>query len=159
MFKELLREVDRINGLKVSVSVPADAEGYLDRGCPSSECLFEFKVHETDWDDKVRDEQVFCPFCGHTADSDKWWTQEQITYAKEAAFTTIERGIGRALRRDAENWNRRQPSDSFIRITMRVDNHPERILLPPQAADPMRLKITCPSCACRYAVIGAAFFC
>ena len=33
------------------------------------------------------------------------------------------------------------------------------IFVPPDAAEPMRLKITFQQCACRYAVIGAAFFC
>jgi hypothetical protein len=44
-------------------------------------------------------------------------------------------------------------------MTMSVNSSPQQILLPPAAAEPMRLKITCPACCCRYAVIGAAFFC
>lgn len=159
MFEDMLRELRRLDGLKVSVSIPTDEEGYLDRECPSSECLCEFKVHEDDWRDKVRDEEVFCPFCGHSADSDKWWTQDQLKHAEKAALAQVEQGIGHAMKRDAENWNRRQPRNSFIRMTMHVNNRPQQILLPPQAADPMRLKITCPECVCRYAVIGAAFFC
>jgi hypothetical protein len=159
MFDELLREIRRLDGLKVSVSIPTDEEGYLDRECPSSECLSEFKVHEHDWRDKVQDEEVFCPFCGHTADSGKWWTQEQLRHAEKTALAQVDQRIGRAMKRDAENWNRRQPRNAFIRMTMSVNNRPQPILLPPQAADPMRLKITCPACACRYAVIGAAFFC
>jgi hypothetical protein len=63
------------------------------------------------------------------------------------------------MRRDANRWNRRQKRNSFLSITMKVDNRPQHVLLPPAAAEPMRLKITCPECACRYAVIGAAFFC
>jgi hypothetical protein len=42
---------------------------------------------------------------------------------------------------------------------MKVDSRPRQVLLPPAAAEPMRLKFACPECACRYAVIGAAFFC
>jgi Zn finger protein HypA/HybF involved in hydrogenase expression len=42
---------------------------------------------------------------------------------------------------------------------MKIDSRPRHVLLPPAAAEPMRLKITCPECSCRYAVIGAAFFC
>lgn len=160
MFEELIREVRRLErSHKISVSIPSDADGYSDRECPSSECQFGFKVHEDDWRDKVRDEEVFCPFCGHTADSSKWWTQEQITHAKRAAFAKVQRRIGRAMRQDADRWNRRQPRNSFIRITMKVDDRPRHVLLPPAVAESMRLKITCPDCTCRYAVIGAAFFC
>jgi len=159
MFEDLLRELRRLDGRKISVSIPSDEEGYFDTECPSSECLCEFKVHEQDWSDKVLDEEVFCPFCGHTADSDKWWTQEQLTHAEKTALTQVDQSIDRAMKRDAENWNRRQPRNSFISITMKVNNRPQKILLPSAAADPMRLKISCPQCACRYAVIGAAFFC
>jgi uncharacterized Zn finger protein (UPF0148 family) len=160
MFDELLRELRRLDGThKITVSIASDADGYLDRECPSTECLFGFKVHEEDWRDKVRDEEVFCPFCGHTAEADKWLTQQQAEHVKEAAYAHVQQRIGRAMKRDAENWNRRQPSNSFISMTMSVDSRPQQILLPPAAADPMRLKITCPACAIRYAVIGAAFFC
>ena len=63
------------------------------------------------------------------------------------------------MQRDANEWNRRQPRDSFVPMTMKVDSRPQHVSLPPAAAEPMRLKITCPACACRYAVIGAAYFC
>jgi uncharacterized Zn finger protein (UPF0148 family) len=160
MFDELLRELRRLDGThKITVSIPSDAEGYLDRECPSPECLFGFKVHEDDWRDKVRDEEVFCPFCGHTGTSDKWLTQEQAKHIEKAAYAHVQQRIGRAMNRDAEDWNRSQPSNSFISMTMSVNSSPQQILLPPAAAEPMRLKITCPACCCRYAVIGAAFFC
>ena len=160
MFEDLIRELKRLQGThQVSVSIPSDSEGYIDRVCPSSECQFEFKIHEADWKDKVRNEEVFCPFCGHTADADQWWTENQIAHAKEAAFSQVQNRLGQALKRDATRWNRHQPRNSFIRITMKVDNLPRHIFLPPPVAALMRLKITCSSCACRYAVIGAAFFC
>ena len=140
-------------------ALAADPEGYFDRECPSSECLFQFKVHGDDWRDKVRDEKVFCPFCGHTANSGKWFTPEQVEYTKMAATTHVAERISRAIKQDADDWNRRQPRNAFLRITMEVESRPRHVLLPLAAAEPMRLKITCPECACRYAVIGAAFFC
>ena len=160
MLEETIREIRRLGGRQqISVSIPSDVEGYFDRECPSGECLFQFKVHGDDWRDKVRDEEVFCPFCGHTAASDKWLTQEQIKHVKKAAMSHINQRLGRAIKRDADRWNRRQPRDSFLRMTMKVDNRPRHVCLPPAVADPMQLKITCPECVCRYAVIGAAFFC
>lgn len=160
MFDELIRELRRLDGThRMTVPIAADPDGYLDRECPSDECLFQFKVHEDDWAGKVRDEEVYCPFCRHTADSSKWWTQEQIAHGQEAALAQIQQRLGRAMRCDANNWNRRQKRDSFLSITMKVDSRPQRVLLPPAAAATMRLKIACPACSCRYAVIGAAFFC
>lgn len=159
VFDELIRELRRLDGKRMSVPLPADQDGYFDRECPSGECLFQFKVHEDDWAGKIRDEEVSCPFCGHTADSSKWWTQDQIKHAQESGLAQVKQRLGHAMRRDADIWNRRQKRDSFLSITMKVDSRPQRVLLPPAAAEPMRLKITCSACSCRYAVIGAAFFC
>ena len=160
MFDELQRTLRRLDGVtKLSVSFPSDADGYFDRECPSTECMFQFKVHEDDWRDKVRDEEVFCPFCGHSADAQKWWTQEQVKHAEKAALAHINGQVTRAMKRDAERWNRQQPRNSFITMSMKVDSRPVHIPMPLAAAEPMQLKIACPACACRYAVIGAAFFC
>ncbi len=160
MFDELKRELERLSRThRVSVPIDNDSEGYLDRECPAQECQFNFKIFEEDWQAKVRKEEVFCPFCGHTAPSDKWYTQEQVAAVKEAAVAQLQGRINAAMKRDADQWNRRQRPDSFLRITMKVNSRPQQVLLPNMAAEPMRLKITCPACACRYAVIGSAFFC
>jgi len=160
MFEELQRELRRLSGThKVSVSVPSDREGYYDRECPSPKCTFQFKVHKEDWRDKVCDEEVYCPFCGHTAGSGSWWTQQQLKHAKKAALIQIEGRLSGAMRRDAVRWNRQQPKNSFISMMMNVNSRPQHMMLPPAAAQPMELKITCPECTCRYAVIGTAYFC
>lgn len=161
MFDDLIKTLKSLDGMKVSVpaAVKADKDGYIDRQCPATECEFLFKVHEDDWRNVVRDEAVWCPFCGHEGASDKWWTHEQIERAKEAAFAEVKHQVNRAMRTDAERWNRRQPRNSFISMTMKVDAKPKEIVLPAAASDPMQLRIGCSQCACRYAVIGSAYFC
>ncbi len=160
MFEETIRALRRLEGqTTVSVPIGDDDEGYFDRECPSEECLFQFKVMSEDWKEKVRDEEVFCPNCGHTAHSGSWWTQEQLAHAREVAIAQVRGALSGALKKDAANWNRRQPRKSFISMTMKVDSRPQQVPLPPAAAEPMRLKITCPACTCRYAVVGAAYFC
>jgi hypothetical protein len=130
-FDELIREFRRLDSNSISVPMPADPDGYFDRECPSGECLFQFKFHQDDWAGKVRDEEVFCPLCGHNADSSKWWTQEQIKHAEEDALARIQQHLGHAMRRDADNWNRRQRRDSFLSITMKVDSRSQRVLFAP----------------------------
>ena len=160
MFDELKRELRRLDGIhEISVSILTDDEGFFDRQCPSSDCLFQFKIHEEDWHDKVQDEEVFCPFCGHTAESDNWCTKEQHEHNKRTVMAHISQRLHPAMKRDARRWNRRQPRNSFVTMTMKVDGRPQSVPLPLAATGPMQLKITCPACACRYAVIGAAFFC
>lgn len=160
MFKETIRTLRRLDGTNsIPVSISYDEEGYFDRECPSPECEFQFKVLMEDWKSKVRDEEVFCPFCGHTAESAEWNTEEQVEHLKEAAIAHLRSTISDALKRDANRWNRCQPRNSFISVTMKVNSRPKRVALPPAAAEPMRLKVVCPACECRYAVIGAAYFC
>ena len=159
MFNELRRELRRLDGTnQIPVSIQSDDYGYLERQCHAEDCMFEFKVHMEDWHERIQ-ERVVCPFCGHSSEPDDWNTQEQAEYLREVALAHISRRFGRAMRRDAERWNRRQPRGGLIAITMRVDGRPRRVPLPPSAADPMRLRISCSQCGCRYAVIGAAFFC
>lgn len=161
MFDKLIKTLESLDGMEISVPVTAepDADGYIDRQCPATECEFLFKVQEGDWRDVVRDEAVWCPFCGHEGPSDQWWTHEQLEKAKEAAFAEIGQRINDVMRSDAARWNRRQPRNAFISMTMKVDARPRQIVLPAAATDPMQLKITCPECSCRYEVIGSAYFC
>lgn len=161
MFEEMLRVARRLDGMKVSVSVggETDQDGYIDRQCPATDCEFSFKVHADDWRDKVSDDGVHCAFCGHTADSQQWFTHEQVEHAKKEALAKVKGVLGQAMRTDAQRWNQSQRRNSFLKITMNVSSQPREILLPAEATDPMRLKITCSVCGCRYAVIGSAFFC
>lgn len=160
MLEETQRLLRGLGGTyEVSVPIEDDKHGYFDRECPSEECLFQFKIDGRDWKAKVRDEEVFCPFCGHTADSGKWWTKQQIEHAKAAALAQFKAQFSKALKVDAARFNRSRPRGGFVSMTMNVDSRPLHVMLPPAATDPMALKITCPSCACRYAVIGAAYFC
>ena len=159
MFRDLKRLSRQLEGThSVSVSVELDDQGYFDRQCPKTDCKFFFKVHFEDWNEKVGGKAV-CPFCGHFADLIEWSTQEQLGYFTAIATKYFGKSIIAALKRDADRWNRVQPRNSFIRTTMKVEGRPLQVSLPPVAAEPMQLKIECSECGCRYAVIGAAFFC
>lgn len=147
MFDETTRVTKKLGETGLQVGIPMDSDGYLDRECPAPACEFEFKVYGDDWRNIVTDEHVHCPFCGHVADSGKWFTQDQLEILREGARAQLSALIGGALRKDAESWNRGQPRNSFIRITMQVKDRPEHMLVPAEAADPMRLKITCSECS------------
>lgn len=160
MFKNLQNELKRI-GETTSISVPldSDAEAYLDKECPDDKCLFQFKIFEQDWKDIVRDEEVFCPSCRHTAPARSWYTTQQVAEAREYALNSLKAGINRAMRADAAESKRRQKRNSFLSITLEVRGGHDVALLPVAAAAPMRLKTKCEKCQCRYSYVGAAFFC
>lgn len=160
MFEETQRFLRSLEGGgEVSILIEDDEEGYFDRECPSDECLFQFKVLSEDWHKAKEAERLHCPACGHTDHSDRWWTQQQVEHMHAAAVAQLQGGLNQALKTDAARFNRSRPRGGFISMTMKVDSRPQHVMLPPAATDPMALKITCPSCACRYAVIGAAYFC
>ena len=159
MFRDLKRVLRQLEGTHtVPVSVEVDDDGYFDRQCHKPDCMFLFKVHVEDWIEKVGEEAV-CPFCGHFANSAEWSTQEQTDHHRSIAAAHFGNPIRQALKRDADRWNRAQPRKSFVKITMSPEGRPLLVSLPPAAADPMKLTIQCSECDCRYAVIGAAFFC
>ena len=77
---------------------------------------------------------------------------------KATGLAMLSKRLQGAIREDAAASNRRQPRNAFIKMTMKAEGKPVHVPLP-RAAECMRLKITCAACSCRYAVIGAAFFC
>ncbi len=160
MFEETQRFLRSLEGgSEVSILIEDDEEGYFDRECPSDECLFQFKMLSEAWHKAKEAERLHCPACGHTDHSDRWWTQQQVEHMHAATVAQLQGGLNQALKTDAARFNRSSPRGSFISMTMKVDSRPQHVMLPPAATNPMALKITCPSCACRYAVIGAAYFC
>lgn len=161
MFDELKNALSNLDGTQLSVPMRAepDVQGYVDRECPADACMFQFKIHRDDWRDIVRDEIVWCPFCGEERAADAWWTTQQIEKGKDAALAQVGDLLNGAMRREAAAFNRRQPGRAFLSMTMRVDARPQTLLLPAAASEPMELKITCEECNCRFAVIGSAYFC
>ena len=160
MFENLLRELKKLNGTKVSIIIEADEEGYIDKECPSENCGFIFKVKEEDWKNLFKDEAVYCPLCRHEADADCWWTTEQVKNIEKQALRFMESRIGRAMRTDAREFNRRQPKNAFIKMSMKIsgfNSYP--VLLPISAKELMERKSQCEECGARYSVIGSAYFC
>ena len=76
-----------------------------------------------------------------------------------AAVAQVKGGLNKALKSDAARFNPRQPKGGFLSIAMKVDSRPQHVMLPPTAKDPLQTKIGCQAFDCRYAVIGAAYFC
>lgn len=160
MFENLQKELRRLAATQqVSVPIECDAEGYIDKECPSEACLFQFKIYGDDWTNIVRDEEVFCPSCRHAAPAKSWFTTAQIDAAKEYVLGSVVNGLNGAMRADAQASKRRQKPGAFLSITLDVKGGKDAVLLPVAAAEPMRLRTRCDDCACRYSYVGAAYFC
>lgn len=149
--KRMLNELAR--GVRIAIDIPLDAEGYIDRQCPAEICQAEFKILADDLEAKVKQESAYCPICKEEAAADDWNTEEQKEYIKQQALAHLHRRINQALVTDA----RKQPQKAFIKWTVKPSAPP--FVIPIQAADEFRQKFICEECGCRYASIGAAFFC
>ncbi len=157
MFTNTINTAKRLT--RVPISLAIDEHGFLDRVCPSDQCAEAFKVHLDDWKEKVRDEQVFCPVCRHEAKATEWNTPQQEEHIRSAAEAHIRKQLSRALAADARAFNARQRRNSFVKMSMTHRPSALRPVVPVAAADTMELRVSCEACACRYASIGAAFFC
>lgn len=140
----------------IPVDLPTDDHGFLDRQCHAPQCSAAFKVHLDDWKEKVKDEQVFCPLCRHETTADEWSTPDQLKHLESLAVAHITGQLHNALAADAAAFSVRTP---LINISMSLKPSDPPTLLPISATEVMELRVACEVCGCRYASVGAAFFC
>ena len=160
MFDDLIREIDRLGtGMEVGVSIPPDEEGYAERECPNPECLARFKVQDEDWATFVQEEAAYCPVCRHEADSESWWTTDQIEYARQVAFQQVKDRFDQAMRRGVQGANRRAPMGGLISFSFSYEPGHRQYVAPLAAGEVLEQRSACEACGCRYASVGAAFFC
>ncbi len=149
-----------LQNTSISVPIETDSKGYIDKQCPSEECEFLFKVNEEDWTNIFEDEAIYCPQCRYAAPSNEWFTIDQIEHGKAEALTIVQGKVSNALHSGAQKFNRRQPKNSFISLSLKVQGGRKRTFaLPAVAVEEMQLEIKCEKCNARFAVIGSAYFC
>ena len=158
MFEDLTKTLERMKS--VSVPIETDEKGYIDKQCPSEKCEFLFKVNKDDWSNIFKDEAVWCPLCKHEAPAVQWFTLAQVEHAKSEALAVVKGTTHNALLSEAKNFNRRQPKNAFISMSMNVQGGRKRThAIPAKAAEEMQLEVQCEKCTSHFAVIGSAFFC
>lgn len=166
MFDDLIKEIKKLEkGLTVSIPIASDEKGYVDKECPREDCMFVFKVSDEDWANIFKDEAVYCPLCREEAPSDHWWTTEQLEQARKQTraigLSEIQNRVSTALHKSAKAFNRKQPRNAFVNISMSVSSRKARVpvAVPLAACEEMEQEIQCSECSARFAVIGAAYFC
>lgn len=165
MFEEVLRRLEQLNrGVKISIGLPLDGKGYLDRQCPSAECKRHLKVMYEDWRDKIDERRAFCPHCRFEHDSQSWNTPEQQEYVESVGLAHVQGLIDSALQADAEQHNALElsrPRGGLIDISMSMEFTPgtRATIVPLAIAEALRQEFACEVCACRWASLGSSFFC
>lgn len=161
MFEDIRREVEKLKGItQFSFSVPLDGKGFYDRRCPNPECGGDFKVLYDDWGHKVPS-HAFCPFCRHEAPSDQWNTPQQDKHFESAAQAEFSRLANGAISRGIARSKPVRMGGGLFSVSMSLSYTPGRVpeVVPAAATHELRQEFTCEACGCRYASLGASFFC
>ena len=142
-------------GSRISVPIQADEDGFTGRECPNAECEGYFKiVSGTGLEGNGL--SCHCPYCGHTADHDEFWTQEQIRYAESVAM----RQISDAIRKDLKSLEFEHKPRGLLGIGWSMKVKAGRPLPIHQYREKkLETTIVCGHCTLRYAVYGVFAFC
>lgn len=141
-------------GSKFSISLPPDEEGFIGRECPVPECEGYFKL-QPGTGLKGGNLPCHCPYCGHGAGSDKFFTKAQVEYAK----SVVMREVSGALLKDLKSleFNHRPRGALGIRISMKVTGKPTA--LRHYRESKLETEVVCDRCTLRYTIYGVFGFC
>lgn len=159
MFEDLLIEMKKIeNQSKVSIDFILDDNRFFDRRCPADNCHSEFKVYFEDWKNKVSQEKAYCPVCRNEAPATEWNTEEQSEYIKSYALRFMGEKVSEALRQGVKKANSRRQK-GFVKFSLSCETNELPIVIPPEAAEALRINYVCDNCGCKYSIVGSGYFC
>lgn len=144
--------------ISIPITLRSDEKGYFDRECPNENCLYTFKIKLKDWEEKVSDDEVHCPLCGHVDTSDKWWTQNQLEGMREIATSYAMSEIQKELTKSFKNLER-STRNKFVQIKYKPGKRISFINNPIGQSEEWETEICCEKCGTQYCVIGSAYFC
>lgn len=145
--------------MEISLEILSDEKGYYDRQCPNTECEYIFKINMEDWIEKVKDDKVFCPMCGHMAPSDEWYTDDQIEGIQKIAENWAKRYIQGELNKTLTKLSRSTRNNQFVKIAYKPSRKITFQNNPIGQREEWEVEIICESCGTRSSVIGSAYFC
>ncbi len=148
-----MKHLERL-GNQFSVSVPADESGMTGRECPVEDCEGYFKI-QSGTGLTGKDLPCHCPYCGHCAGHDQFFTKEQIEYAKSVVINKV---TGAILKDFKELEFEHRPRGAFgIGISMKVEGHPHPIRY--YREKELETEVICDSCTLRYMIYGVFGYC
>lgn len=141
-------------GSQFSISLPPDEEGFIGRECPVAECEGYFKI-QPGTGLKGANLPCHCPYCGHGARSDKFFTKAQVEYAK----SVVMREASGALLKDLKSleFNHRPRGAFGIGISMKVSGKPTALRYYRESK--LETEVVCDRCTLHYTIYGVFGFC
>ena len=148
-----MKHLDRI-GSKVSVSISPDDEGILGRECPQTNCEKYFKVQ---LGTGLIGENLpcHCPYCGHKAGHDMFFTKDQVRYAKSVALNKVTGAILKDLK--SLEFNHKPRGGFGIGISLKVTG--KALSIRDYCESDLETEVICDKCALCYMIYGVFGFC
>jgi hypothetical protein len=142
-------------GNSLSIPIPADGNAFTGRECPQPDCEGYFK---TQFGTGLKGEGLpcHCPYCGHIAGHEQFWTKEQIKYATSVAMRKVTDSIYKDLK--SLEFDQKPDGAFGIGISMKVE--PGRAIpIHNYREKELETEVVCVNCTLRYAVYGVFAFC
>jgi hypothetical protein len=140
---------------QINISIPKDSEGYVGRECPTAACEGYFKV-KPGTGLTGKDLPCHCPYCGHVAPPTKFFTRDQIEFAKSVAFQELTKAFRHEMKKMEFDIKPRGPFGIGISMKLKpgqpipLKHYRERIL---------ETHVCCSNCTLDYSVYGIFAFC
>lgn len=148
-----MKHLDNLDS-QFSISIPPDENGLIGRECPVPECESYFKIQPGTG---LKGENIpcRCPYCGHAAGQNKFFTKAQVEYAKSVVL----RQVTGALLKDLKSLEfNHHPRGGFgIGISMKVSGRPSPIRY--YREKQLETELVCEQCTLRYVIYGVFGFC
>ena len=139
---------------RFQINIPRDERGLTGRECPSTECQGYFKI-EFGTGLKGKDLPCHCPYCGHVGDQSKFYTKEQLEYAKSVVLNKLTDSLLRELKKHEFNYPARGMFG--IGMSMKVTGEPHSIYY--YREKELETEVICDNCTLRYAIYGVFAYC
>lgn len=148
-----MRHLDNL-GSQFSISIPPDEDGLIGRECPVPECESYFKI-QPGTGLKGENLPCHCPYCGHAAGPDKFFTKAQVEYAQSVVLNQVTGALLKDLK--SLEFNHRPRGGFGIGISMKVSGQPTPIRN--YREKQLETEVVCEQCALRYMIYGVFGFC
>ncbi len=143
-------------GSKISIPIEPDEDGFIGRECPNPDCEGYFKI---EFGTGLQGENLpcHCPYCGHIAPHDQFWTNEQIEYATSVAMRKITDAFHKDLKR--LEFDHKPPRGSFgLGISLKVKPG-HSVPIHYYREKRLETEVVCSNCTLHYSVYGVFAFC
>jgi len=136
--------------MQFTVPIKPDEHGFTGRQCPSDGCTKYFKIQFGTGKQDIS--HCYCPYCGHKAEQNDFFTEEQIEYARSV-------GIKKVLKRIEPEFKKLERKFGGGFFSIKVDTRRLRHRVKHYYERELETEVVCDNCTLRYAIYGVHGFC